>query len=186
MEVYVIRHPPVHNPNHVCYGQSDIDLIEPFDDYTNFILKEIPENIEITFSSPSKRCTTLAHQLPFQVITDEKLLEINFGNWEQKKWSDIPISDIDTWNHDIVFSKPYHGENLYELNQRVEKFLKELVHHKYDKVLIVTHAGVIRCLWSSILEIPLQNIMKLPISFNEILHFNLDENKSLTYIKRKA
>jgi alpha-ribazole phosphatase len=55
---------------------------------------------------------------------------------------------------------------------------------EHKKVLLITHAGVIRCLWAYLLEIPLQNIFKIPVAYNEIFIFNLTKNSNTDSIKR--
>ena len=61
---------------------------------------------------------------------------------------------------DFVNVKTPNGENLLELAERVKLFLDELRNQQHNKVLLITHSGVIRCIWSYLLEIPLQNIFK--------------------------
>ena len=54
-----------------------------------------------------------------------------------------------------------------------------------EKVLLITHAGVIRCIWSYLLEIPVKNMFKIPVGFEEIFVFNLGEEKTYDSIKQK-
>ncbi|NJL77227.1 MAG: hypothetical protein HC892_21620 [Saprospiraceae bacterium] len=51
------------------------------------------------------------------------------------------------------------------------------------KVLIITHAGVIRCLWAYLLDIPLQNIFKIPVGYNEIFVCKLGKERMYDSIK---
>jgi alpha-ribazole phosphatase len=34
-------------------------------------------------------------------MTDERLLEYNFGDWEMKRWGDIDEVELDPWMQDL-------------------------------------------------------------------------------------
>ena len=58
-----------------------------FSSLINLIEKK---NYDVVFISPSKRCVELAKKLGHKTfITDENLLELNFGDWEGKEWDKI-------------------------------------------------------------------------------------------------
>jgi alpha-ribazole phosphatase len=85
---------------------------------------------------------------------------------------------------DFVNIKVPNGENLIQLFDRVKVFADSLRMEEHNKVLLITHAGVIRCLWAYLLAIPLQNIFKIPIAHSEIFIFNLTQNQNTDSIKR--
>lgn len=170
MEIYVIRHTPVNVSKNVCYGQSDLDTSKSFLQDAEELRKKLPSNFDQVFTSPLSRCTFLANELGFyDAILDERLKEMNFGDWELKKWEDINSDDLQNWmdNYDTVTTP--NGESLMDLYLRVETFYEDLKNRNDRKVLIITHAGVIRCLWAKILEIPLKNCFKIPVGFDEVL-----------------
>lgn len=170
MEIYVIRHTPVNISKNICYGQSDVEISETFLQDSEILAKKLPENFDQVFTSPLTRCTSLAEELSFSnVILDDRLKEMNFGDWELKSWDEINSIELQNWmdNFDTV-STP-NGESLEELYLRVESFYDELKKVNHEKVLIITHAGVIRCLWAKILQIPLKNCFKIPVGFGEVL-----------------
>ena len=45
----------------------------------------------------------------------------------------------------MINGGPPNGETLYGMYTRIASFLDELKKEKYKKVLIITHAGVLRC-----------------------------------------
>jgi len=109
---------------------------------------------------------------------------MNFGNWENKKWKDLDQTELNHWMADFINVKAPNGENLIELFERVEIFFDNLRLRQHKKVLIITHAGVIRCIWSYLLKIPLENIFKIPVGYNELFICELSKNSSIDMIKR--
>ncbi|NME72437.1 alpha-ribazole phosphatase [Flammeovirga aprica] len=178
MEVYVIRHTAVDVPKDVCYGQMDVPLKSTFEEEVQAYKQSLPEGFDAVFSSPALRCMKLSNVLPFDDIkTDKRLLEINFGKWEGKKWSEIDQEELNPWMDDFVHEPTAEGESLSEMYERVFSFLEELRNKDFEKVLIVAHSGVIRCLWAALLSLPLKNIFKIPVGFGETLIFNLGKEK---------
>ena len=185
MEVYIIRHTPVAVGKDTCYGQSDVSLSETFIQDLAYYKKELPTDFDVVYCSPSKRCKELAAALEFYNIEFEDLLmEMNFGDWENQKWNDINQKELNSWMLDFVNVKTPNGENLNELFNRVKLFIDELKYKEYNKVLLISHAGVIRCIWSYLLEIPLKNIFKIPVGHNEIFVCKLSKNSMIDKITR--
>lgn len=178
MEVYVIRHTKVAVPNGVCYGQANVKLANSFENEANDYAKKLPFNFDVVYSSPSNRCFKLAQKFSSNVILNEALLEMNFGKWEMQKWNDINQAELNIWMQDFVNTQPPNGENLQILYNRVVVFLNQLRDQDFNKLLIVAHAGVIRCIWAHILQMPLKNCFKIPVGFGEVLQFILCKNET--------
>ena len=185
MEIFVIRHTQVAVKN-ICYGQTNVPLADTFAEEAAKYKNDLPDNFDAVFCSPSARCKELSKTLNYgNVIFENAIIEMNFGDWEGKKWNDIEQAQLDVWMNNFVSEKPPNGENLLELFERVKLFLDNLRQQKFDQVLLITHAGVIRCIWAYILEIPLQNIFKLPVGHGEIFICNLTDDKLPESITRK-
>ena len=184
MEVYLIRHTQVAVGKDVCYGQTDVALAETFSQELGVLKNKLPETINNYFSSPLSRCKTLAEGLTNKEIEfSDALLEMNFGDWENKRWNDLNQDELTTWMEDFVNQKVPNGENLLDLAKRVEIFLDDLRCQSFENAVIVTHSGVIRCIWSLVLEIPLANIFKFPVDFGQVIVLHLNENKLFDSIK---
>ncbi len=184
MEVYVIRHTPVATGKDTCYGQTNVQLADTFLQDVEQFKNKLPNNFDAIFCSPLHRCKALVNALGFKnIYFANALMEMNFGKWENKKWNDINQNDLKNWMNDFVKVKTPNGENLIELYDRVKLFLDNLRQQPYKKVLLITHAGVIRCIWAYLLEIPLQNIFKIPVGHNEIFIYNLTDNPITDSIK---
>ena len=78
---------------------------------------------------------------------------------------------------------PPNGESLSDLAKRVNEFMDYLRPKKHEKVVLVTHAGVIRCIWAYLLDIPLHNVFKIPVDYDSVLRFKLGENPLFDSIK---
>jgi alpha-ribazole phosphatase len=185
MEVYVIRHTPVATSKDTCYGQTNVPLTDTFlADVANFKDK-LPKDFDAVYCSPLQRCKDLAAALQFDnIFFDSNLMEMNFGDWENKKWNDIDQTALNVWMADFVQEKTPSGENLLELFERVKNFIQTLKQQPHQKVLLVTHAGVIRCLWAYLLEVHLHNIFKIPVEHNEVFIFKLTDNAVTDSIKQ--
>ena len=79
---------------------------------------------------------------------------------------------------------PPNGESFMNMFDRIQKFIENLRVEKYNKVLIITHSGVIRCFLAKILGFPLENSFKFPIGFNEHYIIKLSSNSALDCIQK--
>lgn len=184
MEIHVIRHTAVDVPKGVCYGQSDVALAATAPQDIAAVIAKLPNEFEQVYSSPSSRCALLAAQLSTpDVAYRPDLMEMNFGEWENKKWDELDQVLLGNWMNDFVTTKTPSGENLEDLFERVNAFISMLRRQDFNKVAIVTHAGVIRCMWASILEIPLHNIFKIPVNYGSGIVINLGKDKAYDQIR---
>lgn len=166
MEIHLIRHTAVENPNHLCYGFAEVSLRKDYE--KDFKLIPVDQDVDLIISSPSQRCQLLAEHFQQDFTTDERIKEMNFGDWELKKWTDIPEEEINPWYKDFIRVKATNGENLLEMQSRVSEFWNELISKENtNKVLIVTHAGVIRLILQSILQFPLENMFNIQIDYGQ-------------------
>ena len=174
MEIHLIRHTAVENPENLCYGFAEMPLRKEYPE--DFKTLEIDDDYDMIISSPSERCRFLADYFKFDYQTDERLREMNFGNWEMKKWTDIPEEEINPWYKDFVNIKASGGENLLEMQTRVLNFWNELIQKKdIHKVLIATHAGVIRLILQAVLQFPLENMFNIQIDYGKKVIINVDK-----------
>lgn len=186
MQIYVLRHTKVDYPSGICYGQLDVPLADTFTRECNTYRNALPSEFDAVFSSPLSRCLALANELNnYKVVTDDRLLEMDFGEWEGKKWDDLEQKKLHKWMKNVVEIKPPKGENLNEVFQRTCSFLAEIRKMNCDKIMIVTHAGIIRCIWAYLLEIDIKNCFRIPVGYGEVLVANLGENNNDDFIIQK-
>jgi alpha-ribazole phosphatase len=186
MQIFVIRHTKVQVGNETCYGQANVALADSFLEEVDAVKEKLPTDFDAVYSSPLDRCKMLSTALKLEDIqNDKRLIEFNFGDWENKLWNDLDQTELNNWMQDFVNIPAPNGENVLALYERVSSFLDEMRNKKHEKILLITHAGVIRCIWSYLLEMPLKNMFKIPVGFGEILVFNLGNDKVLDAVKQK-
>ena len=175
MEITVIRHTRVAVEPGICYGQMDVPPADTFVAEMNSLKEALgPDLPESVRCSPLTRCTRLAEALaPGRWQADHRLLELSFGNWEGKRWQTIPRHESDPWMNNFVTLAPPGGESLQALYRRVTGFLESLPAAEDKPVLIITHAGVIRCLRSYFLNIPLRHLFTIPVGHGEVFRATL-------------
>ena len=115
----------------------------------------------------------------FEFSKRTELEELDFGDWEGRRWSEINKADLNTWMNDFIYKSPKNGEKMIDLYNRVIDFTKNIFTMNLSKVLFVTHAGVIRALLSKGLEINLEDTFNIEINHDEIFSFKVDYQKEL-------
>lgn len=170
MEIYLIRHTTPDISKEICYGQSDIALAPTFHEEAKSILKELPKSVEKVYTSPLKRCIQLAEVIPHKILEEvSQLREMNFGDWELKRWNDIPESELNPWMENFVHEQVPNGESMQMLADRVVGWYLGL---QFDvgKVAIVTHAGPLRILLSHINQTPLEEaFQRYNVKYGEVI-----------------
>ncbi len=170
MEIILIRHTTPDIAKGICYGQSDIDITEDFDNEAAVITSQsIIKNFDAIYTSPLKRCKKLAEKIGSNYSLDDRLMELDFGEWELKSWNTIPKEEITPWMDNFVSIPTKNGESYINLYDRVVQFFNEIIQKEYTKVVIVTHAGVMRALWSYWNTIPLDKSFDLKLNYGAIL-----------------
>lgn len=141
MILHLIRHPrPLIEPG-ICYGRLDVAGENPGRAAVR-LRAELPCGLPV-FSSPLRRCRELAEHLQASPIIDERLMEMDFGDWEGRLWDAIPRAELDAWAADVAGYAPPGGESPVALQQRALAFVAAL---QVPEAVVVTHAGVIRVL----------------------------------------
>ena len=170
MEIYLIRHTQTATDPGLCYGQSDVALADSFIDEMTGLHEKLPEFNEDckVFSSPLTRCLQLAETFSDTVTTDERLQELNFGDWEGQRFDAIEADSLQHWTANFVTAAPPKGENFEELYQRASAFWQDLLAVDAEQVLVFTHAGVIRALLAHALNLPLANSFQLRIDSGSV------------------
>ncbi len=185
MDVFVIRHTRVAVAKDVCYGQHNVPLADSFEAEAAAYQSQLPTDFGAVFCSPLSRCKILVDALQLTDIQyDDRLMEYNFGDWENQRWNDLPQAALNDWMADFVSVPAPNGENLNQFYGRVSQFMDELRRQDHKKVLIVAHSGIVRCLWAYLLAIPLGNMFKVPVGFGEVMHFKLGQSAAFDSILR--
>lgn len=165
MEIYLIRHTTPAVEKGTCYGQADLDVTESFYEEAALIKKHLPATIQTVYASPLQRCSKLAeHLFPAHNISfHNDLKEINCGQWELRKWDDIPQEVVMPWMNDFVNVRIPGGESYLDLLARTSAVFNHIA-AKQEHAAIVSHGGVMRSILSHLTNTPLIdsfNVFKL-------------------------
>jgi len=170
VQVFLIRHPrPIVGPG-VCYGRLDVDC-HPATAVANNLRPLLPSDTQV-FSSPLRRARQLAEALSPKVIIDDRLSEIDFGEWEGRRWDDIDRNQLDAWAGDILGFTPPGGESVAALQRRALDFAASL---EQSDVAIVTHAGVMRALVGHWRRLPVAEWSQLPFEFGGLVRLEIEQ-----------
>lgn len=141
MRLHLIRHPKPLIGAGICYGRHDCPA-EGVVSVAGILLGDLPSELPV-WSSPLRRCRDLAELIHPKPIIDDRLAEMHFGDWEGRRWDDIPRAELDAWAADVAGYAPPGGESPRDLQRRALDFVASL---DVPEAVIVTHAGVIRTL----------------------------------------
>lgn len=162
--LYLVRHGETDwNVARRFQGQTDVPLnamgIAQANATANYLASE-PFDFIYTSDLQRARLTaeTIAEQQPVDVAVDERLREINFGNWEG--WTFEQIKENDPYAHSKWLEDPTYrpdgAETGEQMTTRVASFLAYLreTHTEDDKVLMVAHGGTLQVFVSLALNVP--------------------------------
>ncbi len=165
-------------------GQLDVDLSETGRSQHAALEQWVttweaqPERL---ISSDLKRCTNLAERIGRVFGTalelDPNLREQNLGQWQGQAWEQITARDPervrDYWD-DYLGTAPPGGESLADMGRRVDSWWQAIEPSiRGKRVVIVTHAGVIRCLLCQLFDRPLSEALRFApavASHTKVLH----------------
>lgn len=96
MKVILIRHTSVDVPKGVCYGQTDVPVAATFTEEAEMTKKALGDRtFDAVFSSPLTRARLLADYCGYPTpVTDNRLMEMNMGDWEMKRYDDIKDDNL--------------------------------------------------------------------------------------------
>jgi alpha-ribazole phosphatase len=148
MEVVLIRHTSVGVPKGTCYGWSDVPVAETFQEEATETKRclEPLKPFDIVYSSPLTRAKKLADFCGYpNPIIDERLKEMNMGDWEMMRYDDITDPALQRWYTDYMHLAATNGESFPMIYKRVSEFLDELKQKPYKRAAIFAHGGVLIC-----------------------------------------
>ncbi len=97
-------------------------------------------------SSPLRRARETAAAIGaatgLTVEIDERLIELDYGDWEGSRFGDLPDGAFATWRADATFAPP-GGESLVDVRTRVVPCLAELLERE-GSVVVVSHVSPIK------------------------------------------
>ncbi len=164
MKIYFLRHTSLDIGKDTFYGQADIDVSKSFYNEVKKIKKKLAnEKIDLEkiliFSSPLKRCLKLTKEISNTFEIDDRVKEMNLGDWEMKKMNEIPIEKKKEWENNLMKYKIPNGESNAEFLSRLKNFINFIIKNNSD-VLVVCHAGSINGMISILTNEPFDKLVK--------------------------
>lgn len=144
MTLYVCRHGRTEaNASGLLLGRADPDLDDVGREQARALAAALPRP-ELVVSSPLGRCRQTAEAFGSPVEVDERLVELDYGDFDLVPLGDIPAEVWQRWRADPDF-RPPGGETLTELADRVGRALDgvEGLAREAD-VVVVSHVSPIK------------------------------------------
>lgn len=138
---------------------------------------------DLIVTSPLIRCaafaTDLGAKIERPVMTEARLREISFGDWEGRSAGEIfaksPEAISKFWC-DPVNHAPPGGEALESFAQRINQAWQALITtHPGKHILLVSHGGVIRMIIGQLLGMPLNNLFRLEVPMAAISQIRIED-----------
>ena len=156
--IYITRHgQTVWNTEKRMQGWSDSPLTELGIQQARWLEERLKDTkLDAIYSSPINRALSTANIMNSKrnipLYTDLRLKEINMGIWEGLTQDEIQKSYskelYNFWNVPQLYN-PYDGETFYQIRQRTEEFIKEIISKNIGKdILIVTHTITLKAIMS--------------------------------------
>lgn len=168
MEIYLIRHTTPSLSPGLIYGHFEVPLAHTFPQELEKIISQLPQNFDAVYASPSTRCTLLAQQITPDYMTDQRLREFNFGDWEGETWDTVNETDLQLWMDDFVNSVVPGGESMIQMRTRVLSFWDALLASSVQKTAIVTHGGVIRLILAHLQNVAPADVFDIKVGYGEV------------------
>lgn len=163
-EFYLIRHGETElNEKGVYYGWTDCSLSErgmsQAEELAD-ILREV--SFDVVISSSLQRAVDTAAIVsgfaPETIILDERLRELNFGEWEGMHFTEVREKhrkEWEQWGKDWKSAAPPSGESFITMYNRVKSCIEYVLEeYKGKKILIVSHQGSMRIIPLILLGLP--------------------------------
>ncbi len=139
-------------------------------------------------TSPLHRCRDFAQDLNTKTgmpcTIEANWQEINFGDWEGKTAEQISSEELSLFYQDPVNNTPNNAESFLIFQSRIKQAWDKLISmHAGDHLLVITHAGVIRCLFTVLLGLPVYHMFNLQIDHASLTRFQCIHDDSGNFIK---
>lgn len=167
MNIYLVRHGETEqNKRKNFYGKLDVGLNKKGEEQS-YKVGEFLKNVDFNkiYISDRKRTRETAERILERnkfyekekniIYKDKRINEIDFGIFEGKSYEEIGFlypKEQERWERDWKNFAPPKGESAVGFYNRVENFMKHIQKEEDGDYLIVSHGGVIRMIYSYILQ----------------------------------
>ena len=144
MTLYLVRHGQTAvNAGGRLQGRVETELTDLGHQQAQAIAASVPRPA-LVVSSPLRRAQQTASYFETEVVVDERWIELDYGDLEGMRISDVAPATWASWRSDLDFAPPA-GESLRELGARVREACDELVAIASGQdVVVVTHVSPLK------------------------------------------
>jgi broad specificity phosphatase PhoE len=142
-----VRHgETAHNRDGRLQGRADLELSERGLDQVTRLGTRFPAgSLTAVVTSPLRRAQQTAEAIAAAcrapVEVDERLVELDYGEWDGRALADVPADAWSTWRADPNFAPP-GGESLVAVTERVGDFCRERL--AGGAIVAVSHVSPIK------------------------------------------
>jgi broad specificity phosphatase PhoE len=131
------------NASGLLLGRADPSLDEVGSAQAEAVARSLPA-VDRVIASPLRRAQETAAAFGLPVETDDRWIELDYGDWDGKPIGDVPVEAWTAWRADIDFCPP-GGECLADLGRRVRAACDDLVEAaSTSNVVVVTHVSPVK------------------------------------------
>jgi probable phosphoglycerate mutase len=145
--IYLVRHgETAANRARLALGRADPALTDDGQRQAEALAAYF-ERVDVAriVSSPLTRTRqtagAIAAALGLEVESDERLVELDYGDWDVRSFADLPADELARWRRDASFAPP-GGESLLAVGERVTACCEELI--AGPPVVAVSHVSPIK------------------------------------------
>jgi alpha-ribazole phosphatase len=174
----LVRHPKPRCVEGLCYGRLDLECEPDALEEAARKLRRLAAGHRVV-TSPARRARELAARLSPDATVEQRLRELDFGDWEGCLWQALGRDAVEAWQRGLPGAAPPNGESLTAMASRCAEWLAGL-RPEGTPVLAITHAGPIRVIRALIAGEPPLTYFKTAVPFAEPAVFEV-EGASQTY-----
>ena len=195
--LHIIRHGRTSvNARGLLLGRADPPLDETGRKQAAAIASAIPRPARV-IASPLRRAQETAEAFGMPVETDDRWIELDYGEWDGTPLLDVPVETWAAWRADTSF-RPPGGETLFELGTRVREACVDLAEAAArESIVVVSHVSPIKAAvaWAlgagdelawrlfvapgSISRVDIRDGRSVLAAFNETAHLEIGETPAL-------
>ena len=161
----LVRHcEPQEDARGLCYGRLDIGLSDAGREHAQWLAEALARHEwDAVYSSPRLRARETAVAVNRDVVIDDDLREIDFGDLEGRSYDEIAATDPElyrAWMERPTTVRFPGGESFAELKVRALEAL-DRIRAAHEAAVVITHGGVLRAGLAAWLGMPDEAIFRL-------------------------
>jgi alpha-ribazole phosphatase len=165
----LLRHAePEESAHGRCYGTLDVGLSPAGREHARRLAAELSDlRLDAVYSSPRRRAVDTAAALGRDTVVDERLRELDFGDFEGRTYDEIASESPETyraWMETPTSVRFPGGECFADLRTRALAACEE-IRSRHECAVVVTHGGVVRAALAAWLSLPDEAIFRLDVGY---------------------